>query len=149
MASNKKRQELYIEYIAQGLDDKEAMAKAGYSERTITCKWKEIKENAFKKYNYKDIAVEALEKQLKDGIPLKPPNIKTPTEILEWWSSLLDNPDIKMEYKIKVSEYIAKCHGMFIQKIEVNHTNYSEVLNQARQRLEDNSTINITPQEMN
>ena len=145
MSSNKVKQELYIKYLTQGIEKREAMKLAGYSDLTIHCKANQIHENALKKYDIKNLTEKALENQLKQGIPLKPLSVKTPEELLEWWSNILDDDNVKLDYKIKVSELIAKCHGMFIQKVEVTNHNYSDIINTARERLLDSNTIDITP----
>lgn len=143
MASNKEKQKLFTIYISQGLSDREAALKAGYSKANVHANLNIIKANALKNCDIKEIITKELEKGNTSIVNNS--NIMKPADIVQWWSDIIRDDNTKLEYKIKVSELLAKCNGMFIQKIEVTNHNYSDIVNSARERLLDSNTIDITP----
>ena len=88
----------------------------------------------------------ALNNNTQKELQEKLSKITKPEDLLILWSEWVNDVSLPMAYRIKVSELIAKTNGMFITKVEIKNTNYSDILNNARKRLSDINTINITPE---
>ena len=150
MASNKEKQKLYALYISQGLPDREAMLKAGYSINTVNGTKSRTKNNALKKIDKRKIALnlanKALEANEQDKLINDLSKVLNEKDLLVLWSEWVLDNNINMGLRVKVSELLAKANGMFTTKIEIKNDNYSDMLNKARNRLQDINTINITPE---
>lgn len=147
MASNKEKQRLFALYKSQNLSDKEAYIKAGYNVRNIKTNLYKVKETFLKNMDIEKISVEMAKNALvsNKNNTLDLTNIATKEQILNKWTEWLNDTDINIALRIKVSELLAKANGMFTTKIEIKNDNYSDMLNKARNRLQDINTINITP----
>lgn len=149
MASNKEKQKLYALYISQGLPDREAMLKAGYSKNTVNGTKSRTKNNALKKIDKRKIALDlannAIEANEQDKLISDLSKVLNEKDLLVLWSEWVLDNNINMGLRVKVSELLAKANGMFTTKIEIKNDNYSDMLNKARNRLQDINTINITP----
>lgn len=108
MAKKTVRQEQAIlNYKANGGNMKKAMIDAGYSENYAD-------KNA--KYLMGIVGQEI--KAAQDTIKSK--KIKSVTQIQEWWTNIMEDEDVDIRDKIKVSELLAKSQGGFIDKVEMN-----------------------------
>lgn len=147
MASNKEKQRLFALYKSQNLSDKEAYIKAGYNIRNIKTNLYKVKETFLKNMDIEKISVEMAKNALvsNKNNTLDLTNIATKEQILNKWTEWLNDTNINIALRIKVSELLAKANGMFTTKIEIKNDNYSDMLNKARNRLQDINTINITP----
>lgn len=107
MAKKTARQEQAIlNYKANGGNMKKAMIDAGYSENY-----------ADKNSRYLLGIVGQEIKAAQDTI--KSEKIKSVAQIQEWWTNIMDNEDVDIRDKIKVSELLAKSQGGFIEKVEM------------------------------
>ena len=105
--SKARQQQVILNYKANGGNMKKAMIDAGYSE-------------AYADKNSKylmGIIGEEIKAQQKEVVSEK---IKSITEIQEWWSSVIDNEELKFENRVKCSELLAKSQGGFIDRIEAD-----------------------------
>ena len=89
---------------------KKAMIDAGYSETYAD-------KNA--RYLMGIIGDEIKEEQKE----IKSDEIKSVEDIQQWWSELVDDPDMDMNTRMRASENIVKSRGGFIQKVEAEVTN--------------------------
>ncbi len=68
------------------------------------------------KEKFKDV-LEARRKELQDAITSNA--IAELEDIYEFWTKVLNDPDAKMNDRLKASEYLAKAKGAFIEKRQV------------------------------
>lgn len=68
------------------------------------------------KLKFKDL-LEARRKELQDALTSK--SIAELEDIYEFWTEVLNDPNTKMNDRLKASEYLAKSKGAFIEKRQV------------------------------
>ena len=102
-----RREQTILNYKANGGNMKKAMIDAGYSENY-----------ADKNSRYLMGIVGQEIKATQDTI--KNEKIKSVAQIQEWWTNIMDDEDVDIRDKIKVSELLAKSQGGFIDKVEMN-----------------------------
>ena len=102
-----RREQTILNYKANGGNMKKAMIDAGYSENY-----------ADKNSRYLLGIVGQEIKAAQDTI--KNEKIKSVAQIQEWWTNIMDDEDVDIRDKIKVSELLAKSQGGFIDKVEMN-----------------------------
>lgn len=102
-----RREQTILNYKANGGNMKKAMIDAGYSENY-----------ADKNSRYLMGIVGQEIKAAQDTI--KNEKIKSVAQIQEWWTNIMDDEDVDIRDKIKVSELLAKSQGGFIDKVEMN-----------------------------
>ena len=102
-----RREQTILNYKANGGNMKKAMIDAGYSENY-----------ADKNSRYLLGIVGQEIKATQDTI--KNEKIKSVAQIQEWWTNIMDDEDVDIKDKIKVSELLAKSQGGFIDKVEMN-----------------------------
>lgn len=107
--SKDRQQQVILNYKANGGNMKKAMIDAGYSETYA---------DRNSKYLLGIIGDEIRAQQEE----IKNDKIKSITEIQEWWSGILDNPEEERGHQIKCSELLAKSQGGFVDKVQVNGT---------------------------
>lgn len=102
------RQKAFCEYYVASGNATESAKKAGYSERTA----KSIGQRLL---TFVDIQsyIEELNKKIQDN------RIADMTEVKEFWTKTLRNDKVKMQDRLKASEYLAKTNGAFLEKLEV------------------------------
>jgi phage terminase small subunit len=105
--SKARQQQVILNYKANGGNMKKAMIDAGYSE---------VYADKNSKY-LMGIIGEEIKAQQKEVVSEK---IKSIAEIQEWWSSVIDNEELKFENRVKCSELLAKSQGGFIDRIEAD-----------------------------
>lgn len=110
MAKLDRREQTKINYMKNGGNMKKAMIDAGYSETYAD------RNSQYLMGIIGDEIKEMQEEILSD-------EIKSVEEIQHWWSSLVDDPEVDMNTRMKASENIVKSRGGFIQKVEAEVTN--------------------------
>jgi hypothetical protein len=100
-----RREQTKINYMKNGGNMKKAMIDAGYSETYAD-------KNA--RYLMGIIGEEIKEAQEE----LKVEGIKSVEEVQRWWSSLVDDENLDMNTRIKVSEDIVRSQGGFIDRLK-------------------------------
>ena len=105
-----RREQTKINYMKNGGNMKKAMIDAGYSETYAD-------KNA--RYLMGIIGEEIKEDQKN----IRSDEIKSVENIQQWWSSLVDDPEMDMNTRMRASENIVKSRGGFIQKVEAEVTN--------------------------
>lgn len=100
-----RRSQTILNYKQNGGNMKKAMIDAGYSETY-----------ADKNSKY---LLGIIGQQIKDEQEnIKSESIKSVEEIQKWWSENLDNDELDMRDKIKLSELLVKSQGGFVDRIE-------------------------------
>jgi hypothetical protein len=105
-----RREQTKINYMKNGGNMKQAMIDAGYSETYAD-------KNA--RYLMGIIGNEIKEEQEN----IRSDEIKSVEDIQQWWSSLVGDPDVDINTRMRASENIVKSRGGFIQKVEAEVTN--------------------------
>lgn len=102
------RQKAFCEFYVASGNATESAVKAGYSKRTARSIGQRLLTNV-------DIQsyIEGLNKKIKDN------RIADIKEVKEFWTEVLRNGNVKMQDRLKASEYIAKTNGAFLEKVEV------------------------------
>lgn len=100
-----RREQTKINYMKNGGNMKKAMIDAGYSETYAD-------KNA--RYLMGIIGEEIKGAQEE----LKVEGIKSVEEVQRWWSSLVDDENLDMNTRIKVSEDIVRSQGGFIDRLK-------------------------------
>lgn len=59
------------------------------------------------------------QRRKEQGEKLKKDSIAELTDIFEFWTEVIKDPDKKMTDRIKASELLAKAKGAFVEKVEV------------------------------
>ena len=100
-----RREQTKINYMKNGGNMKKAMIDAGYSETY-----------ADKNARY---LMGIIGDEIKEGQNLlKAEGIKSVEEVQQWWSSLMDDPDVDMSTRMKASENIVRSQGGFIDRLK-------------------------------
>jgi len=110
------KQKRFCDYYIQNPNATWAAKMAGYSPKTA----------------YK-IGIENLSKPVikeyiaKRNKQLESERIADIEEVREFWSKVLRDEGLEMKDRIKVSELIAKSHGAFLEKVDVNANVETEI----------------------
>lgn len=107
MKLNTKQKAFCEFYVASG-NATESAIKAGYSEKTARSIGQRLLTNVDIQEYIKEI-----NKKVEDN---RIANIK---EVKEFWSDVLRDKKIKIQDRLKASEYIAKTNGAFLDKVEI------------------------------
>lgn len=105
------KQQAFADYYIQTGNATEAAIKAGYSEKTAK---QTGYENLTKPYIQQYI--EEKQKQLESN------RLADITEVREFWTEAMRNPDNAMKDRLKASEMIARTSGAFLDKVEMKTT---------------------------
>ena len=102
------RQRAFCEFYVASGNATESAIKAGYSEKTARSIGQRLLTNVDIQEYIKEI-----NKKIEDN---RIANIK---EVKEFWSDVLRDKKIKIQDRLKASEYIAKTNGAFLDKVEI------------------------------
>lgn len=102
------RQKAFCEYYVASGNAAESAKKAGYSEKYANTNANKLLQNTTIK-NY----ITELNEEIKNE------RIADMTEVKEFWTKTLRNDKVKMQDRLKASEYLAKTNGAFLEKLEV------------------------------
>lgn len=102
------RQKAFCEFYVASGNATESAVKAGYSESYAKDRIHSLMKNiGICRY------IEELNKKVENN---RIANIK---EVKEFWSDVLRDEKIKIQDRLKASEYIAKTNGAFLDKVEI------------------------------
>ncbi|MTP79935.1 terminase small subunit, partial [Turicibacter sanguinis] len=102
------KQQAFADYYIQTGNATEAAIQAGYSEKTAK---QTGYENLTKPYIQQYI--EEKQKELESN------RMADMTEVREFWTEAMRNPDNAMKDRLKASEMIARTSGAFLDKVEM------------------------------
>lgn len=102
------RQKAFCEYYVTSGNATESARRAGYSENYATNRIHELMKN---------VGICGYIEELNNKI--KSERIADMTEVKEFWTKTLRNDKVKMQDRLKASEYLAKTNGAFLEKLEV------------------------------
>lgn len=102
------RQKAFCEFYVASGNAAESAVKAGYSEKYAG----QNADKLLKNTNIQEYIKEINKKVENDRIA----DIK---EVKEFWSEVLRDGKLKMQDRLKASEYIAKTNGAFLDKLEI------------------------------
>lgn len=102
------RQKAFCEFYVASGNATESAIKAGYSEKTA----RSIGQRLLTNVDIQEYIKEINKKVEGNRIA----NIK---EVKEFWSEVLRDGKLKMQDRLKASEYIAKTNGAFLDKVEI------------------------------
>lgn len=105
------KQQAFADYYIQTGNATEAAIQAGYSEKTAK---QTGYENLTKPYIQQYI--EEKQKELESN------RMADMTEVREFWTEAMRNPDNSMKDRLKASEMIARTSGAFLDKVEMKTT---------------------------
>ena len=105
------KQQAFADYYIQTGNATEAAIQAGYSEKTAK---QTGYENLTKPYIQQYI--EEKQKELESN------RLADITEVREFWTEAMRNPDNSMKDRLKASEMIARTSGAFLDKVEMKTT---------------------------
>ncbi len=105
------KQQAFADYYIQTGNATEAAIQAGYSEKTAK---QTGYENLTKPYIQQYI--EEKQKELESN------RMADMTEVREFWTEAMRNPDNAMKDRLKASEMIARTSGAFLDKVEMKTT---------------------------
>ena len=105
------KQQAFADYYIQTGNATEAAIKAGYSKKTA-------KETGYENLT-KPHLQEYIEEKQKE---LESNRLADITEVREFWTEAMRNPDNSMKDRLKASEMIARTSGAFLDKVEMKTT---------------------------
>lgn len=105
------KQQAFADYYIQTGNATEAAIKAGYSKKTA-------KETGYENLT-KPHLQEYIEEKQKE---LEGNRLADITEVREFWTEAMRNPDNSMKDRLKASEMIARTSGAFLDKVEMKTT---------------------------
>ena len=100
-------------YILDPSSAYNAAIKAGYAETTARSK-----AGKWLKPSSKSVKVHVLKYVEMRNKELEKPTIATMTEVKEFWTTTMRNPNVEMKDRLKSSENLAKASGEFMEKVE-------------------------------
>lgn len=105
------KQQAFADYYIQTGNATEAAIQAGYSEKTA-------KQTGYEKLTkpYIQQYIEEKQKELESN------RMADMTEVREFWTEAMRNPDNSMKDRLKASEMIARTSGAFLDKVEMKTT---------------------------
>lgn len=106
MKLSEKQKKFADHYITTG-NASESARRAGYSDTYAKTHVYKLLENAS--------LVGYIEKQTKK---IQSKRVATMQEVHEFWTTVMREDDAEMKDRVKVSEYIAKANGAFLDKVE-------------------------------
>lgn len=105
------KQQAFADYYIQTGNATEAAIKAGYSEKTARITGCEnLTKPNIQQY------IEDKQKELETN------RLADITEVREFWTEAMRNPDNAMKDRLKASEMIARTSGAFLDKVEMKTT---------------------------
>lgn len=105
------KQQAFADYYIQTGNATEAAIKAGYSEKTARITGCEnLTKPNIQQY------IEEKQKELESN------RMADMTEVREFWTEAMRNPDNAMKDRLKASEMIARTSGAFLDKVEMKTT---------------------------
>ena len=111
------KQQAFADYYIQTGNATEAAIQAGYSEKTAK---QTGYENLTKPYIQQYI--EEKQKELESN------RMADMTEVREFWTEAMRNPDNSMKDRLKASEMIARTSGAFLDKVEMKTTGEQTII---------------------